>query len=51
MNHLSPEQMTVKAFFFFFAQETLELAHSTVVWPRWGQAGVRESGFETSWAM
>lgn len=36
MNHLNPEQMTVEAFFLFFPQETLELAHSTVVRSRWG---------------
>lgn len=39
MNHLNPEQMTVEAFFpffFSFPQETVELEHSTVVWPRWG---------------
>lgn len=35
MNSLNPEQMTVELFF-FFAQETLELAHSTVA-VLWGQ--------------
>lgn len=50
MNRLNPEQMTGGFFFFSPGDLKVSTQHSSAA-PGGGQAGVRESGFGTSWAI